>query len=99
MKKPRKEFVDFVNKCFGLDGFDRVLNEVAQRGTYVETLSNKADSLHLGVKRFYDDSMTSLYGRFVRPLILKERLGVVDLVADVTDENFYGKIKGLSGVV
>ena len=96
MKKPRKEFADFVNKCFGLEGFDRVLNEAAQRDTYVETLSVKADSLHLKVKRLYDDSLTSLYGGFVRPLILKERLGVVDLVADVTDENFYGNIEGLT---
>ena len=87
--------MDFVNKTFGLEGFSEDLNSAAQHDTYVETLSCKADSLHLRVKEHYEDSASVLYGRFVKPLILKQRLGVVDLIGDVSDEPFYGTVDGL----
>lgn len=95
VRKVKKQFEDFVIKCFGSSKeVADVLNLAAQCDSYVETLSCKADSLHLRVKRHYEDSLKVLYSGFVKPLILKERLGVVDLVADVTDEDFYGKVQG-----
>lgn len=92
----RKEFKDFIIKNLALPEEDsQILAESAKCNTYVETISKKADNLHLKVKEENADSIRLSYSRHVRKIIKRQRLGLVDLVCDITSENFYGKVSGL----
>ena len=92
----RKEFKDFIIKNLVLPEEDSyILAESAKFNTYVETISEKADNLHLKIKQENVDSIHISHGKHVRKIILKQRLGLVDLVCDITSEDFYGKVSGL----
>lgn len=94
--KCRKEFKDFIIKTFALpDEYSQVLHDTAKFNTYVETIGNKADALHLKIKEEYVETTHKSYSNYVRKLIRKQRFGLVDLVCDITSENFYGNIQGL----
>lgn len=94
--KTEKEINDFVIKTLALPKeYSQVLADAVKHNTYVETISNKADSLHLKIKQDYLETLPLEYFQYVKYLIKKQRLGIVDLVGDITEENFYGKVKGL----
>ena len=96
MSKTRKVFKDFVIKNIALTEEQlQVLEEAAKHGTYVETLSNKADGLHINVKEYEPEHVTRLFSNQAKNLIRKQRVGLVDLICDVTSEDFYGKVEGL----
>lgn len=67
------------------------ITQASYGNTYVETVNpHISDSLHYHLNKNYPNTITTEFFRFVKPEILKQRLGVVDLIADVTEEDFYG---------
>lgn len=92
MKKLRKEFKRFL-KNFSLP--DEVKNPVikaAEANTYVETVSDKADCLHYHLDKNYVETITEENNRFLQRLLKKQRFGAVKIIADITEEDFYGKV-------
>ncbi|MBS3106655.1 transposase [Candidatus Woesearchaeota archaeon] len=63
--------------------------------TYVETLSNAADTLHLGLDDWTPQAMEAEYSRKTEKSIRKLHLGSCDAIIDITEENFFGPVKGL----
>lgn len=95
LNKTRNEFRRFIIKNLALpDEYSQILVDAAKCNTYVETLSNKADNLHIKVGREYLESLQPVYSDYALKLVRKQRFGLVDLVCDITYENFYGKISG-----
>lgn len=94
--KTKKEFRSFIIKNLALTGEDsQILSDAAKCNTYVETISNKADNLHLKLNKEYIESLQLEYSSYALKLIKKQRLGLVDLICDITYENFYGKVDNL----
>ena len=95
--KLNKLLKSFLKKlCINREEVTETITEASRSNTYVETVNSKlADSLHLNVSKNYADTITSEFFRFIKPKILNQRFGLVDLVADITEENFYGKHSGL----
>lgn len=63
--------------------------------TYVETVSNSADTVHLGLNDWDTRSLEQVYSRFCENKIRRMHLGICDVIIDITEEDFYGKIQGL----
>ena len=55
MKKPRIEFTSFLKKLSvpNEEEFAKLLAEASSRNTYIETISNRADSLHYNIAKGY----------------------------------------------
>lgn len=102
LKRVRKAVVGFVNKLFGSskDGSlcpkERInyLLKASTSNTYVETLCNKADSLHYHVDKTEPELLSEEFFEHVRKQVKRLRLGFVDLITDITEEDFYGKSTG-----
>lgn len=75
--------------------FAELLAEASSSNTYIETISNKADSLHYHIAKGYVDYSNKEFYNLVENKIKKLHLGIVDIVADITSENFYGESTGL----
>lgn len=94
--KTRKEFRDFIIKNLALpEECSQLLADAAKYNSYIETISNKADNLHLKVKQEYIETIHLSYSKYVKNIIRRQRLGLVDLICDITSEDFYGKVEGL----
>lgn len=95
------KIVEFLNKCidFGkvkmlsAKDFVKHILSAASHNTYVETISNKADSLHLKIKSSYEEDIKSAYQKLISRLIKFKRFSPVDLAVDITHELFYGKTR------
>lgn len=93
--------VEFVNKvigfcksrCLSAKDFVKHILTASSHQTYVETISNKADSLHLKIKSSYEEDIKSAYQKLISKLIKFKRFGAVDLAVDITHELFYGKTR------
>lgn len=95
----------FINGSLGLDrrksvsGFElnKPLLDAAAYNTYIETVSNKADTLYLRIKQSLTEMVKYSYldyiGRISRKLDWKNKEFV--LAFDYTDEEFYGEVQGL----
>jgi hypothetical protein len=68
----------------------------AMANTYVETVGNKADSLHLAIKRVPASNFYWEFLRSVEILGTRFKLNEQDVVLafDYTDENYYGEVDG-----
>lgn len=81
-----------------LSGFhyNRDLLKAAVANTYMETVGNKADSLHLAIKRVPTSDVAWQYRITVEQL--GSRFGLTNksvvLAFDYTDEDFYGDVQG-----
>ena len=75
--------------------FAKLLTEAASRNTYIETISNKADSLHYNITKGYVEYSNEEFFKVVEKKIKKLHLSSVNTIADITTENFYGKSAGL----
>lgn len=94
--KKQEEINSFVIKTLALpEEYSPILATAAKHNTYVETISNKADNFHLKIKESYVETLPLEYFNHLKHMIKKQRLGLVDLIGDITEEDFYGKIKGL----
>ena len=96
----------FINNSLGvlpeshdISGFELVpyLLESAACNTYIETVSNKADTLYLRIKESLSEMTTYSYLDYMKRL--SEKFGWKDksmiLAFDYTDEEFYGDVQGL----
>jgi len=97
----------FINDSLGLEkpkqsvtGFElnEVLLDAAAYNTYVETVSDKTDTLYLRIKESITSMTTYSYLDYIRRLSekfdWKEKKFI--LAFDYTDENFYGDAQGFS---
>ena len=97
MKQCRAEFKEFLKKVSvpNEEEFAKLLAEAASRNTYIETLSNKADSLHYNITKGYVEYSNEDFFKVVEKKIKKLHLSSVNIIVDITTENFYGKSAGL----
>ena len=96
LTKTRKEFRDFIIKKLALpEEYSQILADAAKYNTYVETLGNKADNLHLKIKEEYVETIHLTHSNYIKHLIKKQHFGLVDLICDITTDDFYGKVSGL----
>jgi len=81
-----------------ITGFEMIvpLLEAASHNTYIETISNKADSLYLRTKEVSMIRMTYAYLNYIKRISekLSLRKKKVILAFDYTDEDFYGNVQG-----
>src|SRR3990167_6771375 len=91
-KQLRKEFASFLKKLSipHEKGYTDLLLDVSSRESYIETLSNKADSLHYHLGKCYIEVIDKEFYGCASKLIKKQRLGSIEVIVDITDENFYG---------
>ncbi len=95
MKKLRSVFKRFL-KNFSLPGtVKKPVLKASEVNTYVETVSNKADCLHYHLAKNYVETLTQENTRHLKKIIRKVRLGAVKIIADITEEDFYGEVSGL----
>lgn len=71
------------------------LLKAGSSNAYVETVGNKADTLHDYLDKNYPEVLTEEFFDSAKVKIKQLRLCSVDLVADITEENFYGNTSGL----
>ena len=95
----------FVDRCLGLKPKSETLSGfnynsdiiyAAVANTYVETVGNKADSLHLAIKKI---NISDIYLEYLETVkITGKRVDLYDkdviLAFDYTDENYYGVLEG-----
>lgn len=63
--------------------------------SYIETLGEHADSVHLWVKNSYEEDFKSAFEHSIRKAISKLHVSYARLAFDITHEPFYGKTRGL----
>ena len=82
-----------------ITGFELIvpLLEASSHNTYVETISNKADSLYLRIKEVSAIRMTYAYLDYIKrvseKLSLRKKRDII-LAFDYTEEDFYGDVQG-----
>ena len=96
-KQCRREFKNFLKNLSlpNEEEFAKLLAEASSHNTYIETISNKADSLHYHIAKGYVEYSNEEFYKLVEKKIKKLHLGAVDIIVDITSENFYGKSTGL----
>lgn len=94
-KTCKKQVAEFLNKSLGIPSneFLRPLIGAAGHISYVETVSNKADSLHRYIKRIYDEDIINAYFSVLTRLTSPIKNAV--LAIDFTEEPFYSKSSSL----
>jgi len=92
----------FLKKAFGscsiilpLSSISYQLVKVAKCNSYVETLGENADSLHLWIKKSYEEDFQAAFEKQVRKAIKHLNINFARLAFDSTHEPFYGKKRGL----
>jgi len=76
----------------------RILDEVltaSSHETYVETVGCAADTLHRGLEEWDVRYLSKEYSCITEHAVRKMHLGACDVIVDITDEDFYGKVEGL----
>lgn len=88
--------ISFLKKlCINREEVAEAISKASSTNSYVETVNPRvSDSLHWNLSRNYLETISAEFFRFAKPKIISQRFGLVDLVADVTEENFYGKHSG-----
>jgi len=100
------ELKHFTNHALGLSyekgditGFELIvpLLEASSHNTYVETVSNKADTLHDKSEKSMKSMMTWAYLNYIKRISEKFNMNKepVMLAFDYTDEDFYGDVQGI----
>lgn len=83
-----------------ITGFELLvpLMEASSHNTYVETISNKADTLYLRIKECLTEMTRDAYLEYISRVSKKLELDKkeVMLAFDYTDEDFYGDVQGLN---
>ena len=95
----------FINNSLGISsaqavsGFELlpVLLAASAHNTYIETVSNKADTLYLRIKESLNEMTTYSYLDYIQRLSQKFEWKNKEFVLafDYTDEEFYGDVQGL----
>ena len=88
-------FKSFLKNLSVSEEYAGLIVEASSHGTYIETISNKADSLHYNIAKGYVEYSDKEFYKVVKNRIQKLHLGAVDIIIDITSEDFYGKSTGL----
>lgn len=99
LKQARKCVAEFLNKAIDFTkakllkskDYLKHIFSASSHNTYVETVSNKADSLHRRIKLMYDEDIINAYKWMIKKLLKYKRFGLITLAIDITKERFYGK--------
>ena len=92
MKKLRKEFKRFLKNFSLPEEVKNPIIKAAEANTYVETVSDKADCLHYHLDKNYAETLTTENSRYLQKMLEKQHFGAVKVIADITEEDFYGKV-------
>jgi hypothetical protein len=71
------------------------LAKTAKSNSYIETLGDHADPLHLWIKRSYEDNFKAAFESQVRKAIKHLHISYARLAFDITAEPFYGRTRGV----
>ena len=63
--------------------------------TYVETVGRAADTLHKSLDEWTVEAIQEEYARLCERQVRRMHLGTCDVIIDVTNEDFYGKVEDL----
>ena len=92
----------FLQKAFDSDSIILPLSsiscqlvKVAKSNSYVETLGENSDSLHLWIKNGYEEDFQSAFEKQVRKAIKRLGINYARLAFDTTHEPFYGKTRNI----
>ena len=91
----KSEFKSFLKNLSVSGEYASLILEASSHETYIETISNKADSLHYNIAKGYVEYSNKEFYNAVKNKIKKLHLGAVDIIIDITSEKFYGKSTGL----
>ena len=91
----KSEFKSFLKNFSISEEYAGLILEASSHDTYIETISNKADSLHYNIAKGYVEYSNKEFYNAVKNKIKKLHLGAVDIIVDITSENFYGESTGL----
>ncbi len=98
-KTVEREVAKFLNKAFFFSRSDNNYVEeliLAAYGiSYIETNSDKADSLHLKIKQCNWENFLGVYQEIIKSYVRKLNIRSGILAFDITSEPFYGKTTGL----
>lgn len=91
--------LELAPKVSTLSGFhyNRDLLKASVANTYLETVGNRADSIHLAIKKVPVSNIIWEYRKTVEVVGTRFKLDEQDVVLafDYTDENFYGNTQGM----
>ena len=92
----------FLQKTFGscniiipLSSISYQLVKVAKSNSYVETLGENSDSIHLWIKKGYEEDFKAAFEKQARKAIKRLNISYARLAFDATHEPFYGKTRSL----
>lgn len=71
------------------------LVKVAKSNSYVETLGENSDSIHLWIKNSYEEDFQAAFEKQVRKALKQMGVSYARLAFDITHEPFYGKTRSL----
>ena len=92
-RRVKKFFLSFFSKKKTQKYVAPVIEAASNKG-YVETYSNKADSLHLDIKQLYEEDLQDNFLKIMKKLSPKFRGNKSSLAIDFQEEGFYGKTNG-----
>lgn len=97
----------FINNSLGLNyekyeitGYELLtpILEASAYNTYIETISNKSDTLNIRIKESLVSMMEHAYLNYIKNISLKFGLNEKEVILafDYTDEDFYGEVEGFN---
>ena len=90
--------LDLSYKKNSITGFELIvpLLESSEKNTYIEVVSNKADTFYLRCKESLTSMMTYSYLNYIKRISQKFELNKKEVILafDYTDEDFYGDVQG-----
>lgn len=92
----QKSFVSFSSSIIlPLNKISYFLTKCAKSHSYVETLGDHADALHIWIKKSYEEDFKKSFELQVRKTLKQLHVSYARLAFDITTEPFYGKTRGL----
>lgn len=71
------------------------LVKCAKANSYIETLGEHADALHIWIKKSYEEDFKQSFEQQVRKALKHLHISYAEIAIDVTPEPFYGKTRSL----
>ena len=90
MKKQLKKLFSYLFSKKSSNYIQAIIDAANNKG-YVESYSNKADSLHLSIKRLYEEDIQSGFIAIMKKLASRFRKNKVRLAVDFQEHGFYGE--------
>jgi len=92
-RRVKKFFLSFLSKKKAQKYVAPIIEAASNKG-FVENYSDKADSLHLDLKKLYEEDLQDNFLKIMKKLSPKFRGNKSSLAIDFQEEGFYGKTNG-----